>query len=471
MLPRGLLKEYAGPLSYMLRALDVAALVGSGLIAYFYKFGDLELPVPYRNALIIAGVFTFAIFSFFRIYESVRTKNFWVHIRTLLKALGLVFTLLTGLAFLTKTGEDFSRVWFAYWVGIALVLMTLYRASLLIMLRIMRANRWNERRVIVIGVSELSTRLVDSIQQALWTGFRIMAIFDDTGQMTQSRVGGMRVQPMPVNMSEYLNSQKESIDEIWLAMPLSAEPRVKKLLHELRHQIVTIRMVLDVFGFGLLKSSVTDLAGFPALNLSDSPMVGMNRLIKAVEDRILAAIILIGICPLFLLIAFGVKLTSKGPVFFKQLRHGWDGHIIKVYKFRTMVLHQEEMGQVTQARANDTRITAFGKFLRKTSLDELPQFINVLQGRMSIVGPRPHAVSHNEFYKDSIKAYMQRHKVKPGITGWAQVNGWRGETETLDKMEKRVEYDLYYIEHWSLGFDLKIILLTFFQGFINKNAY
>jgi putative colanic acid biosysnthesis UDP-glucose lipid carrier transferase len=335
----------------------------------------------------------------------------------------------------------------------------------------MRANRWNERRVIVIGVSELSNRLVESIQQALWTGFRIMAIFDDTGNHDAKTIGGLPVMAMPKDIGEYLKSQKDSIDEIWLAMPLSAEARVKKLLHELRHQIVTIRMVLDVFGFGLLKSSVTDLAGFPALNLSDSPMVGLNRLIKAVEDRVLAAIILIAISPIFLLIAIGVKCSSKGPVYFKQLRHGWDGRIIKVYKFRTMVLHDEAAGQVTQARANDRRITPFGKFLRKTSLDELPQFINVLQGRMSIVGPRPHAVSHNEFYKDSIKAYMQRHKVKPGITGWAQVNGWRGETETLDKMEKRVEYDLYYIEHWSLGFDLKIILLTFFQGFINKNAY
>jgi putative colanic acid biosynthesis UDP-glucose lipid carrier transferase len=158
-------------------------------------------------------------------------------------------------------------------------------------------------------------------------------------------------------------------------------------------------------------------------------------------------------------------------VFFKQLRHGWDGHIIKIYKFRTMYMHREEAGKVTQASLHDKRITPLGRFLRRTSLDELPQFINVLQGRMSIVGPRPHAVSHNEFYKDSIKAYMQRHRVKPGITGWAQINGWRGETETLDKMEKRVEYDLFYIEHWSLAFDLKIIFLTFFQGFYNKNAY
>lgn len=171
------------------------------------------------------------------------------------------------------------------------------------------------------------------------------------------------------------------------------------------------------------------------------------------------------------MISLLIKATSKGPVLFKQSRHGWDGRVIKVYKFRTMVVHEEEKGHVTQAKSGDVRVTHVGRFLRKTSLDELPQFFNVLQGRMSIVGPRPHALAHNEFYKETIHAYMQRHRMKPGITGWAQINGWRGETDTLEKMQKRVEYDLYYINNWSLGFDLKIIILTLFRGFINRNAY
>jgi putative colanic acid biosynthesis UDP-glucose lipid carrier transferase len=200
-------------------------------------------------------------------------------------------------------------------------------------------------------------------------------------------------------------------------------------------------------------------------------MEGFNRYIKAFEDRVLAFFILILISPLLAVIAIGVKLTSPGPVLFKQLRHGWDGKPIKVYKFRTMVLHAEENGRVTQARKNDDRITPFGAFLRRTSLDELPQFFNVLQGRMSIVGPRPHAIAHNDEYKDQIDEYMLRHKVKPGITGWAQVNGWRGETDTLEKMQKRIEYDLYYIDHWSLWFDIKIIVLTLFKGFVGNNAY
>jgi putative colanic acid biosynthesis UDP-glucose lipid carrier transferase len=200
-------------------------------------------------------------------------------------------------------------------------------------------------------------------------------------------------------------------------------------------------------------------------------MVGINRVIKALEDRILGLVILVLVSPFILAIAIAIKLTSKGPVFFKQMRHGWDGKPIKVYKFRTMVQHMAENGQVVQASRQDTRVTKIGAFLRQTSLDELPQFWNVLQGRMSIVGPRPHALQHNEQYKDQIDLYMLRHKVKPGITGWAQIHGWRGETDTLDKMKKRVEYDLYYIENWSLWLDIKIIFLTLFNGFIHKNAY
>ena len=245
----------------------------------------------------------------------------------------------------------------------------------------------------------------------------------------------------------------------------------KEIMQALQQSTVTTRLLLNIFNLMLLNHSITDIAGYPVLNIRTSPMRGINRFIKALEDRALALIILVLISPLLALISLAVKLTSQGPVFFKQQRLGWDGKIIKVYKFRTMYQHQEVNGKVTQAKANDARITPLGRFLRRTSLDELPQFINVLQGRMSIVGPRPHALAHNDEYKYKIHTYMQRHYVKPGITGWAQINGWRGETDTLDKMQKRIDYDLYYINHWSLWFDLKIIFLTFFRGFTHNNAY
>lgn len=229
-------------------------------------------------------------------------------------------------------------------------------------------------------------------------------------------------------------------------------------------------LIPDVFTFNILQSRIEEVNGVPVVPLFDTPMNGINMVFKRIEDLLIASLILILISPILILIALSVKLTSKGPVIFRQIRYGMDGKPIKVYKFRSMnVMENDE--NVKQATKNDTRVTKVGAFLRKTSLDELPQFFNVITGQMSIVGPRPHAVAHNELYRDLIEGYMLRHKVKPGITGWAQINGWRGETDTLDKMKMRVEYDLAYIREWSLWLDIKIIFLTVFKGFVNKSAY
>ncbi|MFB8831522.1 exopolysaccharide biosynthesis polyprenyl glycosylphosphotransferase [Azotobacter sp. CWF10] len=221
----------------------------------------------------------------------------------------------------------------------------------------------------------------------------------------------------------------------------------------------------------LLNHRVSHIAGLYTLDLSCSPMDGPARLFKRLEDLLLGIPIMLLVLPLAVAIGLAVKLTSRGPMLFKQYRTGINGKRFKVYKFRTMVVHREAEGEVTQATRDDARVTLLGAFLRRTSLDELPQFFNVLQGRMSIVGPRPHALAHNEYYKDLVESYMQRHKVKPGITGWAQVSGYRGETDVLEKMQKRVECDLWYIDNWSLWLDLKIIGLTLYKGFVDKNAY
>ena len=234
---------------------------------------------------------------------------------------------------------------------------------------------------------------------------------------------------------------------------------------------ISIKYIPDIFGFNLLNQEVSEIAGVPILQLNGTPIQGINRVIKEIEDKVFSFFILLLVSPIMLVIAIAIKLESKGPILFKQRRHGWNGDEIKVYKFRSMRVHNEDEGKVTQATRNDDRVTKVGRFIRKTSLDELPQFFNVLQGRMSIVGPRPHALAHNEEYKDRVEYYMQRHKVKPGITGWAQVNGLRGETDTIEKMTKRVEYDLFYIENWSLWFDIRIIAKTILTGFIDDNAY
>jgi putative colanic acid biosynthesis UDP-glucose lipid carrier transferase len=229
-------------------------------------------------------------------------------------------------------------------------------------------------------------------------------------------------------------------------------------------------LIPDVFTFNILQARTEEVNGVPVVPLFETPISGMNMVLKRLEDIILSISILVFISPVLVCISAVVKLTSPGPVIFRQLRYGIGGKPINVWKFRSMKV-MENGGEVVQATKEDSRVTPVGKFLRRTSLDELPQFINVLMGEMSIVGPRPHAVSHNEQYRKLIDGYMLRHKVKPGITGWAQINGWRGETDELEKMQKRVEYDLEYIRNWSVWFDIKIVFLTIFKGFVSKTAY
>lgn len=471
MLPKGLLKEHSRTLSLLTRCMDILTVLAAGFVAYWLRFSTFTFSIQsdYLTAIVIGVLMTAVVFSFSNIYESKRGEGFIKHIFSLIRTVCLLGLMLAGLSFFTKSGATFSRTWFLIWIGLALFSLISFRCSLFLFLRFMRARGLNERRVVILGAEELGIKLAATVQEALWTGFHIVTFLDDDKKNKPDFIKHIPVIQTPTHLGDYLT--ENHIDEIWLALPLRAEERVKEILFALRHHTINTRFVLDIFSLDLLNHSIHDIAGFPVLNIRSTPMTGINRLVKALEDRILAAVILITISPLLLLIALGVKLTSKGPIFFKQARLGWDGRIIKVYKFRTMVQHQEAEGKVTQATIDDKRVTPFGRFLRRSSLDELPQFFNVLQGRMSIVGPRPHALAHNEQYKDCIHTYMQRHRVKPGITGWAQVNGWRGETDTLEKMQKRVEYDLYYINNWSLGFDLQIIFLTFFRGLFNKNAY
>jgi putative colanic acid biosynthesis UDP-glucose lipid carrier transferase len=262
--------------------------------------------------------------------------------------------------------------------------------------------------------------------------------------------------------------QAAGAHELWLCLPLEAGAMIRRIVHAVRNLLVDVRYIPDLSDMPLLNQQVGEVAGMLTLDLNRSPMAGPMRWIKRAEDLIVGGVLSILVLPVCLVVALTVKLSSPGPVLFKQYRTGINGQRFKVYKFRSMSVHHEADDTVTQARHGDPRVTRVGAFLRRTSLDELPQFYNVLQGRMSIVGPRPHALSHNEYYKDLVESYMQRHKVKPGITGWAQVNGYRGETDTLEKMEKRVEYDLWYINNWSLALDIKIIVMTVFKGFINR---
>ncbi|MGE5794143.1 MAG: undecaprenyl-phosphate glucose phosphotransferase, partial [Bacteroidota bacterium] len=258
-------------------------------------------------------------------------------------------------------------------------------------------------------------------------------------------------------LADYARSHR--VDVIYIALPMASQPRILKLLEDLRDTTASIYFVPDIFVSDLIQARVDSIGGLPVVAVCETPFYGFNGLAKRLSDIVLASLILALLAPLMAVIAAGVKLSSPGPALFKQRRYGVDGRKIVIYKFRTMTV-AEDGDVVRQATRNDSRVTRFGAFLRRTSLDELPQFINVLQGRMSVVGPRPHAVAHNEMYRKLIRGYMIRHKVRPGITGLAQVNGYRGETETVEKMKLRIEHDLAYLRNWSLRLDLAIILRT-----------
>jgi len=466
---RGVLKEHSSVLNVIFHMGDWFMVALTGWLAHWCYLGRPSLHDRYEIALLVGVLLTALIFPRFNIYRAWRGASLLDELRLITLAWGGVIVSLVAIAFVTKMGATYSRGWALIWAGSSWFGLIASRVFIRNLLSWMRARGFNQRRIVIVGAAGLGQEVAARLRAMPWAGLQVVGFFCDDKALRSTSPCGYPVLGRLDDLPAFV--QREAVDQVWLAMPLSQEDRVRSVLHSLRYATVDIRFVPDVFGFRLLNHSVTDVAGMPVMNLSVSPMEGLNRFVKGLEDRVLAILILILISPLLLLIAIGVKFSSPGPVLFKQKRHGWDGREIRVYKFRTMVLHQEPEDQVTQARRNDARITRFGAFLRRSSLDELPQFFNVLQGRMSIVGPRPHALAHNEFYKEHIDYYMQRHKVKPGITGWAQVNGFRGETDTLEKMQKRVEYDLYYIENWSLWLDLKIIVLTVFKGFLNRNAY
>ena len=313
------------------------------------------------------------------------------------------------------------------------------------------------RSVVVIGANDASLKFAATVERNPNLFMHVHGFFDDR---TDDRWPEKMREPMLGKMADIAAYVREhNIKMIFISQPISAQPRIRKMLDELQDTTASVYFLPDIYIFDLMQARFDNVGGMPVIAIRESPFMGFNSMVKRGSDIVLGLIIQILLLPLMLLIAIAVKLTSKGPVIFRQRRYGLYGEEIIVYKFRSMTV-SEDGDKVVQATKNDQRVTRIGGFLRRSSLDELPQFINVLQGRMSIVGPRPHAVAHNEQYRKLIKGYMLRHKVKPGITGWAQVNGLRGETETLDKMEARIHFDLDYLRNWSLWLDIWIILCT-----------
>lgn len=296
---------------------------------------------------------------------------------------------------------------------------------------------------------------------------------DPAGYFDSVQVVGEDAPPLPWlgDFSEAVHYvKKNKVDIVFLGLDMAESPAARELMEALQDSTVSIYFIPDSKLFGVPGIQVTEMVGVPLLVVAETPFLGLSQTLKRMMDIVLSSVIIIGLIPVFIGVAMAVRISSPGPIVFRQKRYGVGGKEIEVFKFRSMRV-EDHNSEIRQATKNDDRITAVGKFIRKSSLDELPQFFNVLQGSMSIVGPRPHAIQHNEIYRKLIPGYMLRHKVKPGITGWAQVNGLRGETETVDKMRRRIQHDLVYISHWSFSFDLKIILRTALLVFKDVNAY
>lgn len=455
-------------------------------LAWIYRFMDLWLPLILLISLgpllseeatinsnyWLLGIFSgIALVTFAQIsglYRAWRGDDLFLAIRLIFQSWFLAWSAVIVLTFLLKESESLSRLTIISWAIITPFFIILPRLIIRYFLGKVRTHPKNQTRIAIIGAGKVGQQIAQSLKSKPWLGYQIEAFFDDKSELIGQEVQGIKVVDQTGEILKHV--QSDEFHEIYICLPLRAEHKIKAILNDLNDSTAIVKFIPDFFTFDLMHAQWMEIDGLPIVSIYDTPLNSLSaQMIKRGEDIFLGCAILITISPLMLAIAISIKLSSKGPVIFKQARYGLNGHKTNIYKFRTM--HCLENGsKIEQAQPNDPRITAIGHLLRKSSLDELPQFVNVLQGKMSIVGPRPHAVIHNEQYRQLVPKYMQRHLVKPGITGWAQVNGWRGETDTLEKMEKRVEFDLHYINNWSLWLDLKIIVLTVFKGFIHKNA-
>ena len=464
--PRGtLLKENAGLLEQVYRLSDPVLVVASGYFLFFVRFDGVDMDMHYGLALAAAFAVVLLVFPFFRLYRPHRGTSLWIEAQALFQSWVAAIALISVLLVLTKTAPVFSRIWMTLWAVTSLVVLVGYRIVLRVVLRAMRRRGYNLRHIVVVGAGRLGREVASRLREASWTGLSVQAFFDDAPALYHEEVDGLRVEGTLDDVAAYV--ERKEIDQVWLALPLRAELRARQVLEQLRATTAEVRFVPDIFGFQLLNHSLGEVAGLPVLNLTESPMQGTNQFVKTFEDYLLASLIVLGLSPLLAFIAVGVKLSSPGPVLYRQRRVTWNGVQFDMLKFRSMPLDAESASGPVWAHAGDARATPFGSFLRRWSLDELPQFFNVLKGDMSIVGPRPERPEFIDRFRDQIPGYMQKHLVKAGITGWAQVNDLRGNTD----LAKRIEFDLYYIDNWSLWFDLRIIMLTLGQVVKSRNAY
>ncbi len=470
---KGFLKGHANILNLVLRFSDLLAIAFCGLLAFYssnaYEFytalGVEGIPDHYIKVLLLAVLLVGLIFPLFSVYRVWRGASTLTEIKHLTMAWTMVALTLAILAFMTRTGADYSRSWMGIWFASGWIALVGSRVILRLVLRWLRSSGFNHRHIVIVGTGEQAVVVADRLRKSTWFGLEISAMFRSSDQLLPAWLSGTKIIDDFATLRQHVDDMQ--VDQVWISLPHSEEETIRRVIGALDGSAVEIRYVPDIFEYQLMHHSLTEMAGIPVVNISYSAIDGANRFLKMIEDYVLAFVLLVFASPLMLLIAIGVKLSSPGPVLYRQRRVGWNGQEFTMFKFRTMPVDVENQTGPVWAQKGEKRATPFGTFLRNTSMDELPQLFNVLLGEMSLIGPRPERPVFVEKYKNEIPHYNKKHLVKAGLTGWAQVHGWRGNT----CLHTRIEHDLYYIENWSLWLDIKIIVMTVFRGLIHRNAY
>ena len=475
MLKKGFLKGHANLLNQLLRLGDLSLIIICGVLSYyasnaydtFTAIGVQGLPKSYLQVILLVVLLSALIFPLFTIYRVWRGSSTLSEIKHLTMAWFMVALMLTLLAFITKSGAEYSRSWIAIWFGSGWIALVASRVAFRYVLRYLRSSGFNHRHIVIVGSGDQAAIVADRLQKSTWFGLEVSALFS-SGQVSEYLPSWLRGKKIITEINDLrAHVDERDVDQVWISLPHSEEKTIRDVINVLDGSRTEIRYVPDIFEYQLMHHSLSEVAGVPVVNISYSAIDGANKLLKTVEDYVLASLLLVLASPIMALIAIGVKLSSPGPVLYRQKRVGWNGKEFTMLKFRSMPVEAERVTGPVWASKMDNRATPFGSFLRKTSLDELPQLFNVLRGEMSLIGPRPERPVFVEQYKDEIPHYNKKHLVKAGLTGWAQVHGWRGNT----CLHTRIEHDLYYIENWTLWLDIKIIVMTLFRGLVHKNAY
>jgi Undecaprenyl-phosphate glucose phosphotransferase len=410
--------------------------------------------------LLVCGI----VFHLTGLYQTKRLSSLPNEIFDLIRAMTISILIFVFLTYFFKEYR-YSRLTILCFWFLGIMFIGLSRAYARHLIKSFRKRGLNLRYVLIIGEENLGQKLLQSLRIHPELGLKAIGFLSESREKVGQVIEGVKVIGTHENLHQLL--KQGGIDQVFIALPFRLHEKIKDILFSLKNELVNIKVVSDLYDFVILRGGVDELDGLPIINIQDTPLHGLGKITKRALDMILSAAGLLILSPVMGLIALLIKGTSPGPVFFRQQRMGFDGEIFGMLKFRSMIVDAERETGSVWARPNDTRRTPIGRLLRKTSLDELPQLFNVLKGEMSLVGPRPERPELIEKFKDNIPNYMLRHKIKAGMTGWAQINGWRGNTS----LEKRIEHDLYYIENWSISFDLRILFMTFWKGLISKHAY